>query len=63
MSAASFAPLYQSIGCERLPVGSLTQHYCLPHLIVRELNPEDTNHDPNLLEEGAEKIMGRWGRA
>ena len=32
-------------------------------LIVRELNPEDSSHDPNLLEEGAEKIMSRWGRA
>jgi hypothetical protein len=31
-------------------------------LIIRELNPA-TTHDPNVLEQDAEKIMSRWGRA
>ena len=32
-------------------------------LIVRELNPEGTSHNPDLLEQSAEKIMERWARA
>lgn len=32
-------------------------------LIVRELNPQDSSHNPDLLEQDAEKIMERWARA
>ena len=32
-------------------------------IIVRELNPEGTSHNPDLLEQDAEKIMERWARA
>lgn len=32
-------------------------------LIVRELNPDDSPHDPDVLEQAAEKIMERWQRA
>ncbi len=31
-------------------------------IIVRELNPEDSSHNPVLLEQSAEKIMQKWGR-
>jgi hypothetical protein len=31
--------------------------------IVRELNPENSGHNPDLLEQSAEKIMERWARA
>jgi hypothetical protein len=32
-------------------------------LIVRELNPEDTSHDPDVLRDEALKIMGNWQRS
>lgn len=31
-------------------------------IIVRELNPEDSSHNPVLLEQSAEKIMKQWAR-
>lgn len=36
--------------------------YMAAWLVVRELDPDDTAHDPDLLLEDAMKILGQWGR-
>ena len=45
--------------------GSLVRaaKYMNAYLVVRELDPDSTAHDPDLLREDAIEILSKWGRA
>jgi hypothetical protein len=58
--------VYVSYGGGYSPVPAALVRACkykAAAIIVRELNPQDSSHNPDLLEQSAEKIMERWARA
>jgi hypothetical protein len=56
---AAYSGGYQAVPASLVRAGKFMAAY----LIVRELNPEDTSHDPDLLREDATTILENWERA